>query len=92
MSELTDRICASACQPVTKMLRDRKLGVVFSKIHGCGCLHRLGGLDPQLLRGGGHDPDRVLRVHAMRIFSSCQSLTAEQHASCWRLRDPDAFG
>jgi putative heme-binding domain-containing protein len=91
MSELTDRIGASAIQPVTKMLRDRKSGV-FQKIHGLWVLHRLGGLDPQLLAAAAHDPDRVLRVHAMRIFSELQSLTAEQHALVLAgLRDPDAL-
>src|SRR5579859_7434711 len=89
MSELTDRIGASAISPVTKMLRDRK-SVVFQKIHGLWVLYRLGGLDPQLLAAAAHDSDRALRVHAMRIYSELPSLTAEQHTLVLAgLHDPD---
>ena len=89
MNELTDRIGPAAIQPVASMMRKRQ-STVFQRIHGLWVLHRFGALDPNLLAAATHDPDRALRVHAMKVLSETETLTPGQHAlAVAGLRDAD---
>jgi putative heme-binding domain-containing protein len=91
MSELTDRIGPSATKPLIKMVKN-KHSSNYQKISGLWVLYRLGTLDPQLLAAAAKDPDRVVRVHAMRIYSETTPLSPEQYAILDNaLNDPDAL-
>ena len=77
-SELSDRIGPDAIKPVTRMMR-RKDSTVWQRVHGMWVLYRLGALDPKILAAAAQDPDRRLRVHAMRVFAETPGWTPEQH-------------
>src|SRR5581483_977072 len=78
MNELTDRIGPAAIGPVTKMMRSKKARI-FQKIHGLWVLYRAGALEPNILAAAAQDPSPAVRVHAMKVFSEMETLTAEQH-------------
>ncbi len=91
MNELTDRIGPAAVGPVNRMMRERGSGV-DQRVHGLWVLHRLGALEPDLLAAAARDPDRALRVHAMKVLSETETLTTDRRALVLAgLRDPDAL-
>src|SRR5262249_45761989 len=62
------------------------------RMHGLWVLERLGALDDATLTRAVKDPDRGVRVHAMRVLSERKDLTAEQRALALSgLKDEDAF-
>lgn len=91
MNELVDRVGQPVVQPVTKMMRNKKSNA-FQKIHGLWILHRLNALDEKNLSSAASDPDRGIRVHAMRVLSEMSdwSLSQNQLARAG-LSDRDAY-
>jgi putative heme-binding domain-containing protein len=62
------------------------------RLHGLWVLERLGALDDKLLSRGAEDPDRGVRVHAMRILSERKEFTARQRKLVLGgLKDKDPF-
>ncbi|HET6251769.1 MAG TPA: PVC-type heme-binding CxxCH protein [Tepidisphaeraceae bacterium] len=48
------------------------------KAHGMWILKRLGALDEAMLKAYASDPDKLVRVHAMRVLSETQPWNAQQ--------------
>jgi putative heme-binding domain-containing protein len=91
MNQLTDRIGLDAIKPVTKLMHDKKASE-FQKIHGMWVLFRLKALDPKILADAATNPDRALRVHAMRVFAEMTDWTPEQRELVLHaLSDSDAL-
>ena len=91
MNQLTDRIGLAAIKPVDRMMRSKKASE-FQKIHGMWVLFRLKALDPKILSDAATDPDRALRVHAMRVFAEMTDWTPEQRGLVLHaLNDGDAL-
>ncbi len=72
LNQIVDRIGQPAIGPVGKMLRDKK-STAEQKSLGLWILHRLGALKGETLAAAG-DPDRLVRVHAMRVLSELPSV------------------
>ncbi len=68
MNELSDRVGRAAIGPIEKMLGNKRSSP-WQRVHGLWVLHRLGALKEKNLEAATADPDRAVRVHAMRILS-----------------------
>ena len=95
MNELVDRIGQPAVASVEKMMRDKNSSA-NQKAHGLWVLHRLGALDLKILTAAAHDPDRNVRVHALRVLSESAPETGildepRQQLMLAGLRDRDAY-
>lgn len=75
--QITDRIGSAAVDVLKAAVAQPVSGT--QKVHALWALHRLGALDAAALAAAAHDADRVVRVHAMRIFADMPTLSAEQH-------------
>ncbi len=63
-----------------------------SRAHGVWIMERKGKLEPAALAKAAHDPDRLVRVHAVRTLAERRVLTgAEREIACGGLKDADAF-
>lgn len=69
--ELVDRVGAPAIKPVAKMMTSKKADA-HQRVQGLWVLHRLGGLTEAILTTAAKDPDRLVRVHAMRVLADLQ--------------------
>jgi putative heme-binding domain-containing protein len=91
MNQLVDRVGKPAVAPLRQALARPQAGS-FQKIHGLWALHRLGGLDSNLLVQAAGDADRAVRAHAMRILAQTPRLSeAQRSLVVKRLQDPDAL-
>lgn len=95
MNQLVDRIGEPAVRPVEKMLRDKK-SAPEQKAHGLWVLDRLNALKPDALAAAAHDPNRLVRVHAMRVISEMAPETGILRADARKLvfeglNDSDAY-
>ncbi|MEX0676443.1 MAG: PVC-type heme-binding CxxCH protein [Pirellulales bacterium] len=86
--ELVDRIGKAAIEPLVKLLTSNE-STPLARIHGMWALARLGGLDESHIERLARDPDRGVRVHAMKLLAErswdTSSLVREA------LADPDPF-
>ena len=91
MNQLVDRVGLKAIKPVDKMVRSQRASD-FQKVHGMWVLFRLKALDPKILADAAIDKDRMLRVHAMRVFAEMPEWTPEQRGLVLKaLSDSDAL-
>ncbi|MEK7674827.1 MAG: HEAT repeat domain-containing protein [Verrucomicrobiota bacterium] len=89
MNLLADRIGPPAVPLVKKMLQNKKAGA-YQRIHGLWILHRMRGLDENLLQAAATDPERGVRTHALRILSETADWSpAQRHLALVALQDPD---
>ncbi|MBI4327889.1 MAG: HEAT repeat domain-containing protein [Chloroflexi bacterium] len=89
MNLLADRIGLPAVPLVKEMLRNKKAGV-YQRIHGLWILHRLRGLDENLQQTAATDPERGVRVHALRILSEIADWSsAQRRLALAALQDSD---
>ncbi len=95
LNQLVDRVGPSAVHPVRKMMRDKN-STAEQKSAGLWILQRLDGLEPKILASAAQDPDRLVRVHAMRVLSEMQPVsgtlpTAYRALGFAGLKDGDAY-
>ena len=67
-NQLADRWQQESVDPVRDMLKDEGASSL-QRVQGLWILNRLGRLDTSLLVAAAADPDREMRVHAMRILA-----------------------
>ena len=67
-NQLVDRIGKSAIAPAEDLVRSEQSSP-FQRIHSLWILHRLGALDPDILKQAAGDPAAEVRLHAVRILS-----------------------
>src|ERR1043166_918373 len=73
------------------MMRDQHSSP-FQRMHGLWILLRLDAIEPRLLAARAADPDRGVRVHAMRVLSEMPQWTAPQRELALAgLRDADPY-
>jgi putative heme-binding domain-containing protein len=88
-SQLTDRIGKAAVPEVKAAIGK---GNAWQKIHGMWVLHRLEGLDAEIIAANAKDESREVRTHAMKVLSESATITAEQRVILIAaLQDKDAF-
>jgi putative heme-binding domain-containing protein len=91
MNELVDRIGEPAIRPMKKVLKN-KSSSPSQRIHGLWVLHRLNGLDEEILADAARDKDRGVRVHAMRVLSETAKWTETQRKLAFGgLHDSDPY-
>lgn len=95
LNQLVDRIGPPAVRPVEKMVRDKN-STAEQKSAGLWILHRLGALKLKTLAVAARDPDRLVRVHTMRVLSEMPSATSSLPAPYQKLvfaglQDGDAY-
>jgi putative heme-binding domain-containing protein len=69
--ELVDRVGTNAIKPLAALLVSPK-STAYQRAHGMWALERLGGLDETTLQALARDPDRLVRVHAMKLLAERQ--------------------
>jgi putative heme-binding domain-containing protein len=91
MNQLVDRIGEPAIKPTEAIIRDSG-STAFQRAHGLWVLHRLGGLNEATLLAAAKDPDRTVRVHAMRVLSETPAWSpAQNNLALAGLNDPDSY-
>ncbi|MEW6304014.1 MAG: PVC-type heme-binding CxxCH protein [Verrucomicrobiota bacterium] len=91
MNEIADRFGTEARGRLQSLV-ERKSGDAIPKAHALWLLQRLGAVDEQMIDAAVSGPDRVLRVHALRVLGEKKSLTILEHMFALAgLRDPDPF-
>ena len=89
--ELVDRVGKPAIKPVEKMMTNKKSDA-HQRAHGLWALYRLGALDDKMLTAAATHPDRLVRVHAMRVLADMQYWNAAQTSLARHgLFDKDAY-
>jgi putative heme-binding domain-containing protein len=91
MSELTDRIGEKAIGPLKAVFKHGKAASP-QKVQALWALQRLGALDEDLLASAAQDPDRDVRVHAMRMVGEMPAPTLKElNLAATGTLDPDAY-
>jgi len=91
--ELVDRFGVQAIEPVRAMFA--RSPQPFQRAHALWILERLGALDDRLLLALLDDPERLVRVHAVKLLAERTDWKAEKIPAAAiaiaKLEDPDAF-
>ncbi len=89
--QLVDRVGADAVEPLRRAMNASD-SAPSTRAFGLWTLHRLGALAPEHLERLMADPDRLVRVHAIRASSELPQWTDAQRSSIRdRLKDADPF-
>jgi len=88
-NQLADRVGKAALAPLRKLFGAES--AASQRGHGLWVLERLGGLEETILRQAADDPDRLVRVHALKVVAERKAWSFEADLVRGKLKDPDGF-